>query len=136
MANKFKFKDIETFKNKVEEYFEVMDKTNRPYTMSGLAYFLGSNRMTLLNYRNKNDDFAEIIDAAKCRIEAFNEEMLFMSNKTAGVIFNLKNNFNWQDKQEISVGNSPQNALAELSIEEIRGLLSESENELIKPPED
>lgn len=136
MGRKLRFDDIDKFKDKVEEYFEVMNKTNRPYTVSGLAYFLGTNRMTLLNYKNKGDEFAEVLDLARSRIEAFNEEMLYLSNKTVGVIFNLKNNFGWQDKQEISLGNNNQSVLAELSTEEIRGLLSESENKIINPSED
>ena len=53
MGRKLRFDDIDKFKEKINDYFEVMDKTNRPYTISGLAYYLGTNRMTLLNYRNK-----------------------------------------------------------------------------------
>lgn len=128
----WKYKDIDTFKEKVDEYFDVMDTTGRPYTVSGLAYYLGTNRMTLLNYRNKRDEFADVIDEAKAKIEQFNEEMLYMSNKTAGVIFNLKNNFGWKDQQEVTVSNNNQNVLAELSTEDIKALLEKSEDEVIE----
>ena len=40
------------------------------------------------------------IRKAKARIEAFIETRLYGNNVT-GCIFNLKNNFDWKDKQEV-----------------------------------
>ena len=36
--------------------------------------------------------------------ENYLEEILLSQGKPTGVIFNLKNNFGWVDKQEIEVG--------------------------------
>lgn len=72
----------------------------RPYTISGLAYFLGTNRQTLLNYEQR-DEFFDTIRAAKAKIEMFVEESLWLPKVASGVMFNLKNNFNWVDKQNV-----------------------------------
>ena len=65
------------------------------------AYALGTNRQTLLNYEEK-EEFFDTIKGAKAKIELFNEEMLYNKDvSTTGVIFNLKNNYGWKDKQEI-----------------------------------
>jgi len=72
----------------------------KPYTITGLALFLDTDRQTLLNYENRMEYF-DTIKKAKTKIEAFAEECLFTNRNTAGVIFNLKNNYNWVDKQEV-----------------------------------
>lgn len=126
MPNKpCKLDNPEEVQAKIDEYFEVMDKCNRPYTMSGLAYFLGTNRMTIMNSRNRNPEINEIIGRARDKIEQYVEEQLFVNPRTVGCIFNLKNNFGWQDKQEISVGQTNQNLLADMSTEDIKKLLQE-----------
>ena len=35
--------------------------------------------------------------------EAYAEEIMFFSRNPAGVIFALKNNYNWTDKHEVNV---------------------------------
>ena len=75
---------------------------HRPYTITGLALFLDMDRQTLLRYEKEyEDDFCYTIKKAKERVQEFVECCLFRKGITAGVIFNLKNNFGWQDKQEI-----------------------------------
>lgn len=111
-----KFQSAEELHEKVQAYFDecdnrtdtVLTKTGdlvkipnpRPYTISGLAFHLGTNRATLLNYEER-EEHSEIIKDAKARIEAFVEESLWTPKVAAGVIFNLKNNYGWVDKQEI-----------------------------------
>lgn len=81
----------------------------KPYTVSGLAVFLGTNRMTLLNYQEK-DGFFYTIKKAKAIIEAYVEERLFQG-KATGPIFNLKNNFpGWKEKFELNTVNANLNA--------------------------
>ena len=76
-------------------------RMTKPYTISGLALALGTTRRTLLDYEQRDDDFSHTIKKAKARCEEFVEEQLFTSKNTAGVIFNLKNNYeSWVDKQE------------------------------------
>lgn len=121
-----KYTTVEDLKTLVDEYFEVCDKTGRPYSMGGIAYFLGMTRSTLVGYAKK-DEFYDVLDDARNRVAAFVEEQLFINPRTAGIIFNLKNNFGWNDKQEISVSTNNNNALSQLSTAEIKALLTESE---------
>ena len=96
-----KYESVEKMQEDIKKYFAECDEEKRPYTVSGLAYALGTNRQTLINYEDK-DEFIDTIKTAKAKIERFNEEMLYSKEvSTTGVIFNLKNNYNWKDKQEI-----------------------------------
>ncbi len=73
-------------------------------TMSGLALSLGIDRKTLTNYAHR-DEFFPSIKKARSRVEVALEQRLYGNNVT-GVIFNLKNNFDWADKQEIKQENT------------------------------
>lgn len=96
-----KFKTVEDMQKAIDDYFDYCDMNKKPYTVSGLAYALDTTRRTLLDYTEK-DEFSHTIKSAKARIERFNEEMLYSKDvPTVGVIFNLKNNYDWKDKQEI-----------------------------------
>lgn len=96
-----KYKSVKEMQKDIDNYFKECDANGRPYTVSGLAYALGTNRQTLINYEEK-EEFVDTIKNAKARIEMYNEELLYDRNApTAGVIFNLKNNYGWKDKQEI-----------------------------------
>lgn len=96
-----KFKSAEEMQTIINQYFAKCDAEKKPYTVSGLAVALDTTRRTLLDYEEK-DEFSHTIKKAKAKIEAYNEEMLYNKNiPTTGVIFNLKNNYGWKDKQEI-----------------------------------
>lgn len=134
MSRPLKFESADDLSERINDYFyhcdthlkvvvtkegdmvEVPDP--KPYTISGLAYFLGTSRQTLLNYEER-DEFFDTIKHAKAKIEAFVEESLWTPKVTAGVIFNLKNNFGWVDKNENKVSIN----LDELSDEEIKQIL-------------
>ena len=77
-------------------------------TISGLALALGfKSRMALLNYQKEKgyEEFHDVVSFLKLKIEEFLEERLLDHKNTniAGLIFNLKNNYSWQDKSEISM---------------------------------
>lgn len=122
---------LEELKEKVSNYFIHCDNTEEPYTVTGLCLFLGVSRQTLINYENENrtfinmseDEIREFVDTvkmAKLRIENYAERQLFNAKNPAGIIFNLKNNFNWVDKQEISSTiEQKTNPLEQLSKEEL-----------------
>ena len=108
------FKTVEELEEKVESFFtsedafiinykdEVEDKIFAP-TMAGLALHLGVDRRTLVNYSNKEEYFPTI-RKARARIESHLEKKLYGNNVT-GLIFNLKNNFDWKDKSEVAQTN-------------------------------
>lgn len=101
----------------IQEYFDYCDNRVRsmfvkdlgdnvsiadpaPYTMSGLARFLGVDRDTLLRY-SKKDEFYGTIVAAKAKIEEDVETRLMEGKASSGAVFSLKNNFGWVDKSEV-----------------------------------
>lgn len=67
-------------------------------TVSGLAIALGVDRKTLNNYA-QDPNFFPTIKKAKNIIENVIEKKLYGTAVT-GLIFNLKNNFDWKDKTE------------------------------------
>lgn len=122
-----KYKKKEELQKKIDEYFEscfrpvtkivegkVMIVTDsegtplkeqyRPFTVTGLAYALDMSRQDLLNY-SKKEEFFDTIKKAKNKIENYLEEKLITDGPGTGIIFNLKNNYGWKDKQEnVNVG--------------------------------
>jgi len=98
-----KFKSVKALQEQIDAYFDTCTDEKRPFTMSGLAYALGVNRSTLLNYKQKPgyEKYFDTIKKAKARVENHVEEILLNGRAPAGAIFNLKNNFDdWKDKTE------------------------------------
>jgi hypothetical protein len=98
------YKDVDHMEALIEDYFRtdayMGEGDNRVFapTMSGLALHLGLCRQSLLNYSN-DDEFVDAIKKARNKIGATLEQRLYGNNVT-GIIFNLKNNFDWKDKKE------------------------------------
>lgn len=91
----------EELQKDIDKYFEECEKTGEPLTITGLAIALDTYRQTLMNYEEK-DEFFDTIKKAKQRIENFAEKKLYDKDvPTTGVIFNLKNNYGWVDRQEV-----------------------------------
>lgn len=94
--------DPEAMQEMIDSYFNLCDLSQRPYTIPGLAYHLGfSSRQVLWDYE-QNPRFHDTVKRAKLRVEGQRNEQL-LSNKTSapGAIFDLKNNFGWQDVQVV-----------------------------------
>lgn len=120
------FQTVEELEDKIEEYFKYCDarivqgydnKTNEqfayvspePYTMSGLAYYLGMDRRSLINYKER-DEFFLTIKKARDRVEMdIDRRLNDKGTFTPGLIFNLKNNFDWKDQthQDITTKGQP-----------------------------
>lgn len=98
-----KYKNVKELEQLIEEYFEICNVFGRPYTITGLARHLDMTRQDLLRYQNDyGPDFSDTIKKAKTRVEEFVEESLFRKGITAGVIFNLTNNFGWKNEQQFN----------------------------------
>lgn len=103
-----KFKSVQELQERIDAYFELCWETNdegkrvqtRPYTITGLALALDTNRQTLVNYEEKEEYF-DAIKRAKLMCENYVEEGMLTNklNSTAS-IFNMKNNYGWKDKTE------------------------------------
>lgn len=112
-----KFKSVEELENRIKGYFKECDRWRPvqvvfkwevntvmkqiPYTITGLASFLWTNRQTLINYEEKEEYF-DTIKRAKEKVERDMEERAMMwENNATMSIFSLKNNFDWKDKSEV-----------------------------------
>lgn len=100
-TNALKYKTQEELQQGIDKYFAECDEKQKPYTMSGLAYSLGIDRITLINY-GKKDLFSTQIKNAKAKVQAQLEENALMGKGNAVfTIFNLKNNYGWKDQTEV-----------------------------------
>lgn len=103
---KLKFNDPVALQKKVDDFFTHCDEVGKPYTVSGLALWLDCTRETILNYEagNRNhmdENISYTLRKAKLQILNYAEDSLWTCKRTAGVIFNLKNNWGWKDRQEV-----------------------------------
>lgn len=85
---------------RVDAYFDRADKREEPYSITGLALYLGVTRACLTNH-SKRDDIAHVIEYAKLRCENVLEKRMIDGAPPTGMIFILKNNYGWTDKMEI-----------------------------------
>lgn len=110
-----KFETVEELQAAIDRYFDkcIAVKFDKelgknieiiinPPTVSGLAVELDTTRQTLIDYEGK-DEYSDTIKKAKQKIESYAERNLVTARNPAGVIFSLKNNYNWVDKQELTV---------------------------------
>ena len=99
-----KFKSVKELQDQIDQYFAHCKETEEIPTICGLALALDCDRKTLLNYETLKgyERFFLTIKKAKLRIENGIEQRLLKGRNPAGTIFNLKNNFGWKDKQEVS----------------------------------
>lgn len=95
-----KYKAKEEMQKKIDMYFAKCDEEHQPYTVTGLAMALDMDRRSLLNYGEK-EEFFPTIKKAKMKVEEYLERRLIRDSSVTGIIFNLKNNYDWRDKQEI-----------------------------------
>jgi len=97
-----------------EDWNKLLDSKNKykyePYqekvmiqvpTVSWLAVALDTSRRTLINYEEREEFFPTIKRAKQFIESAIEEWMLKNKLNPTWVIFNLKNNFGWVDKQEV-----------------------------------
>jgi len=123
------FDTPEKMQEAIDEYFEtdafmeMGDNTIFAPTVSGLALSLDMDRKSFVNYSNR-DEYFPTIKRARERIAVALEQRLYGNNVT-GIIFNLKNNFDWKDKQEIENTHSFKDITEEELDEKIKQHLKE-----------
>ena len=114
-----KYERPEDIQKLIVEYFNECDKEGKKPTVTGLGYVLGLDRKTLLRYEDSIEtgelkqydesvrrEFSNTIKDAKRFIESCLEDKLINGTTTPiGLIFALKNNYGWVDKQEIQQTN-------------------------------
>lgn len=113
-----KYTKKEQMQLKIDEYFKECDLKHEPYTVTGLALALDMSRQDLINY-SKKSEFFDTIKRAKMKVEVYLEKRLIIDSSTTGIIFNLKNNYGWRDKQEnFNVGISYEDYIKKVEDEE------------------
>lgn len=113
-----KYTKKEEIEEKIDKYFKECDKNGEPYTITGLGLALNMSRQDLINY-SKKEEFFDTIKKAKSRVENYLEKKLITNSNSTGIIFNLKNNYGWKDKQEnINVETSYEEYLKEVEGDE------------------
>jgi hypothetical protein len=100
-----KYKTPEELIEVITNYFNECDKCRKPYTISGLALYLGLTTETIRRYEKDygNTEFAEIIKRAKQTVEVYTAEATFDNKRFQGAKFNLENNFGWSSKQDTNL---------------------------------
>lgn len=94
-----KYDDPKEMAEDISSYFSKCERDEKPKTVAGLASALDMTRKTLNEYQ-KLDEFCNTIEKAKQVIESdINEKGLQGEYVASMAKFNLKNNFNWEDKQ-------------------------------------
>lgn len=116
------FNTIEELEKSIDDYFNcftldeniviLRNKTwdeiwwdfKRIPSITWLTLHLGfKNRQSLIDY-DWRPEFSDAIKKAKLFVENFNEERLLQGKwYWPGIMFNLKNNFNWKDKTETEI---------------------------------
>ncbi len=139
MSNKVgrprKFQSPVELQKQVDDYFKYCEKNDEPLTVSGLSYALDTTRETLLDYQSSEygEEYAHIIRRAKERIQYYLEKELlspYRKNVT-GLIFNLKNNYDWKDRKEIDTKTTHVfQQVASLSDEELKDRIARLERNL------
>lgn len=109
--------------NHVVEGKEKYITQEEPVTVTGLAVFLDTNRETLIRYQKK-EQFYDTITRAKALIHAYAEKSLWQVKSVNGIIFNLKNNWEWKDQSEVKHTEIP-TGFEELSDEELNQKLEQ-----------
>ena len=94
-----KFETVEILQEKIDTFFKQCDDNKEPYTITGLALALDTNRKTLIRYEDR-DVFSHTVKKAKLKCENYVEKLLLSGNNAAGSIFALKN-YDWSDKSEV-----------------------------------
>lgn len=104
------FETPEDLQVAIDAYFDALDGEHP--TVTGLNYALGfATRNGLWEYKSY-DGFSDTVKRALMRVEAALEQNLY-GGQVTGTIFNLKNNFGWQDRQvqELDVPEETKKAL-------------------------
>lgn len=118
-----KYTEVEIMQQKIDKYFKECDKNNEPYTITGLALALDLDRKSINNYA-KDSEFFPTIKKAKLRVENYLEKHLITDSSATGIIFNLKNNYDWTDRKELQHSGNINNPFEGLSTDELRQLIN------------
>jgi len=113
-----KYRTAEALEFAVNQYFDKKIEEGRHFTIAGLALSLGFRSSSRLKaYEERGEEFAEVIEVARTRIEEDKNDLLLEGGRaTNGVIFDLKNNHGWKERSETTTTHEAGSSLAELVL--------------------
>lgn len=99
------FSSPSVYKKRINEYFLICEKDNKPQTLPGLCLYLGLRTKVLTLY-DPAEEFAaykHLTDYALQRIEAYAAEHFFKAKgATKGVEFLMQNTVGWANKSDVN----------------------------------
>jgi hypothetical protein len=97
-----KYASAKALEYAVNLYFDKKLADEKPLTIAGLALSLGfTTKEALRRYEEKGEDFADVIDTARTRIEEWKNELLIEGGRNVnGIVFDLKNHHGYSDRIE------------------------------------
>lgn len=121
------FPTLKALEDKINEFRQFCKENSKPMTIERLAFICWCDRDTILNYWNKEEFFGTI---SKIRSEILAEKVERLNDKenyTPWIVFDLKNNHKYIEKQEIDQRNlnidTTPKELATMTDEELQALL-------------
>jgi hypothetical protein len=127
---KGKYTSAKALEHSVNLYFDKKFAEEKALTMAGLALSLGfTSRNALLRYEEKGEDFADVIETARTRIEEWKNELLIEGGRNVnGIVFDLKNHHGYSDRIEqktvVEAGDSLTQLLSALQGSVLRPIIS------------
>lgn len=114
-----KFKSPQEMAERISEYFAECDSRDDPYTVLGLARYLGTFKNVILDYENHyGPEFATLVKEAKSRCEEDLVRRLATGKQNpVGCIFVLKNHYDYKDKTETEITNKDSGAVSPEELE-------------------
>ena len=95
------YPDPKAFADATEAYFDKVAVDGKLPTLSGLCLHLGFyDKESFSHYDTYGDDFSRTVKKARMRIEDDRHQRL-ANPACTGIIFDLKANHGWQDKQTL-----------------------------------
>lgn len=90
-----------------------------PPTVGGLCEFLGIHRSTFAEYAdgNAHPEFSDTTTRARGRMRAYLERELLERKEVKGIIFELENNYEYRERQDVRVSGSVEDYLKRLDEE-------------------
>lgn len=98
-----KYNDVKTLQLKIDSYFALIKESREVPTVTGLALHLGfADRRSLFEY-GQTAKYGPTVKKARAIIENAIEQRLLTGKPPIGLIFWLKNNAGWNDKQDLDI---------------------------------
>lgn len=128
------YPDPQAFADATEAYFDKVAVDGKLPTLSGLCLHLGFyDKESFSHYDTYGDDFSRTVKKARMRIEDDRHQRL-ANPACTGIIFDLKANHGWQDKQTLEHTGADGGPIQSQATVDVTGLTPEQLQALASIP--